>query len=539
MEHVRQVTKTISLKAIGITSKSVYYQLSPEQLHDQTMALQQGVEASSGALAINTGEFTGRSPKDRFIVKDNITKDKIWWGDINIPFSPTAFDKLYTKVITYLNDKELYVRDSYVCADPKYRVNIRVVNEYPWSNFFAYNMFMRPSASELEDFIPEWTIVNAPSFMAIPKEDGTRQHNFAILNFTKKIALIGGTGYTGEIKKGIFSALNFILPVYKNTLPMHCSANVGKNGETSIFFGLSGTGKTTLSTDPERQLIGDDEHGWTAENTIFNFEGGCYAKVINLSKSKEPDIHNAIKKGAILENVVMDKDGNVDFTDKSITPNTRVSYPIHHIQNIQPNSIGGNPKNIFFLTADAFGVLPPISKLTPGQAAYHFISGYTAKVAGTEAGINEPKPIFSACFGAPFMPLHPTKYAEMLSAKMKSSGVTVWLVNTGWTGGPYGIGERMGLKHTRAMIAAAMDGSLEAANKDNYHIHSVFGVLQPRVCPNVATTVLSPRKTWNNDDGFYKIAYQLSQSFVDNFKQYEAYANAEIMAGAPNLRANK
>ena len=539
MEYVRQVTKTISLKAIGITSTSVYYQLSPEQLHDQTMALQQGVEASSGALAINTGEFTGRSPKDRFIVKDSITKDNIWWGDINIPFSPTAFDKLYTKVITYLNDKELYVRDSYVCADPKYRVNIRVVNEYPWSNFFAYNMFMRPSASELEDFIPEWTIVNAPSFMAIPKEDGTRQHNFAILNFTKKIALIGGTGYTGEIKKGIFSALNFILPVYKNTLPMHCSANVGKNGETSIFFGLSGTGKTTLSTDPERQLIGDDEHGWTAENTIFNFEGGCYAKVINLSKSKEPDIYNAIKKGAILENVVMDKDGNVDFTDKSITPNTRVSYPIHHIQNIQPNSIGGNPKNIFFLTADAFGVLPPISKLTPGQAAYHFISGYTAKVAGTEAGINEPRPIFSACFGAPFMPLHPTKYAEMLSAKMKSSGVTVWLVNTGWTGGPYGIGERMGLKHTRAMIAAAMDGSLEAANKDNYHIHSVFGVLQPRVCPNVATTVLSPRKTWNNDDGFYKIAYQLSQSFVDNFKQYEAYANAEIMAGAPNLRANK
>jgi len=538
MEHVRQVTKTISLKALGITSKSVYYQCSPEQLHAKTIALKQGVEASSGALAINTGEFTGRSPKDRFIVQDAITKDKVWWGDINIPFSPEAFDQLYTKVITYLNDKELYVRDSYVCADPKYRVNIRVVNEYPWSNFFAYNMFMRPTVFELEDFTPEWTIVNAPGFMAIPKEDGTRQHNFAILNFTKKIVLIGGTGYTGEIKKGIFSALNFILPVYKNTLPMHCSANVGKNGETSIFFGLSGTGKTTLSTDPERQLIGDDEHGWTAENTIFNFEGGCYAKVINLSKSKEPDIYNAIKKGAILENVVMNKNGEVDFTDKSITPNTRVSYPIHHIQNIQPNSIGGNPKNIFFLTADAFGVLPPISKLTPGQAAYHFISGYTAKVAGTEAGINEPKPIFSACFGAPFMPLHPTIYAEMLSAKMKSAGVTVWLVNTGWTGGPYGIGVRMGLKHTRAMIAAAMDGSLEAANKDNYHIHSVFGVLQPRVCPNVATSILSPRKTWNNDDGFYKIAYKLANSFIDNFKQFEPFANDEIMGGAPNFRPN-
>ena len=536
MSHTGQITKTISLKSLGITSKSVHYQCSPDQLHKKTIALNQGVEASSGALAINTGEFTGRSPKDRFIVKDAITKDKVWWGDINIPFSPEAFDHLYTKVITYLNDKELYVRDAYVCADPSYRVNIRVINEYPWSNFFAYNMFMRPSASELENFTPEWTIVNAPGFMANAKVDGTRQHNFAILNFTKKIALIGGTGYTGEIKKGIFSALNFILPVYKNTLPMHCSANVGKDGETSIFFGLSGTGKTTLSTDPERQLIGDDEHGWTAENTIFNFEGGCYAKVINLSKAQEPDIYNAIKKGAILENVIMDKDGNVDFTNKSITPNTRVSYPIHHINNIQPNSIGKIPKHIFFLTADAFGVLPPISKLTPGQAAYHFISGYTAKVAGTEAGVNEPKPIFSACFGAPFMPLHPTKYAEMLSAKMKSAGVTVWLVNTGWTGGPYGIGKRMELKYTRAMIAAAMDGSLEAANKDNYHIHSVFGVLQPRVCPNVPTAVLSPRKTWKNDEGFYKKAFALAKSFVDNFKQFEAFANAEIMSGAPNIK---
>ena len=334
MSHTGQITKTISLKSLGITSKSVHYQCSPDQLHKKTIALNQGVEASSGALAINTGEFTGRSPKDRFIVKDAITKDKVWWGDINIPFSPESFDHLYTKVITYLNDKELYVRDAYACADPSYRVNIRVINEYPWSNFFAYNMFMRPSASELENFTPEWTIVNAPGFMANAKVDGTRQHNFAILNFTKKIALIGGTGYTGEIKKGIFSALNFILPVYKNTLPMHCSANVGKDGETSIFFGLSGTGKTTLSTDPERQLIGDDEHGWTAENTIFNFEGGCYAKVINLSKAQEPDIYNAIKKGAILENVIMDKDGNVDYTNKSITPNTRVSYQIYHINNI-------------------------------------------------------------------------------------------------------------------------------------------------------------------------------------------------------------
>ena len=328
---------------------------------------------------------------------------------------------LYDKVTTYLSNKEVYVRDSYACADPKYRLNIRVINEYPWSNMFAYNMFLRPTADELDGFDPEWLIVNAPGFMADAAIDGTRQHNFAILNFEKKIALIGGTGYTGEIKKGIFSALNFILPIYKNTLPMHCSANVGADGQTAIFFGLSGTGKTTLSADPQRKLIGDDEHGWTAENTVFNFEGGCYAKVINLSQENEPDIFNAIKPGAILENVIMDDQGAVDYTNISITQNTRVSYPINHIDNIQEPSLGKNPKNIFFLTADAFGVLPPISKLSPGQAAYHFISGYTAKVAGTEAGVTEPQPSFSACFGAPFMPLHPTKYAEMLSQKMHRS----------------------------------------------------------------------------------------------------------------------
>ena len=372
--------------------------------------------------------------------------------------------------------------------------------------------------------------------MANPDVDGTRQHNFAILNFTKKIALIGGTGYTGEIKKGIFSALNFILPVFKNTLPMHCSANVGEKGDTSIFFGLSGTGKTTLSTDHNRALIGDDEHGWTSENLVFNFEGGCYAKVINLSKDQEPEIYGAIKKGAILENVIMDADGNIDFADTSITQNTRVSYPIYHIENIKKPSIGKNPTNVFFLTADAFGVLPPISKLTPGQAAYHFISGYTAKVAGTEAGITEPVPSFSACFGAPFMPLHPTKYAEMLSAKMKEIGVNVWLINTGWTGGPYGIGSRMKLKYTRAMINAAINNELGAENHDNFHMHSVFGLAQPRKVPGVPTEVLNPRKTWNNDKSYYKTAYKLADSFRANFKQFEEYANEEILAGAPNIK---
>jgi len=530
-------TKSISLNSLGIKNAKINYQLSSADLHKETLQKKQGVESSLGAIAVNTGEFTGRSPMDRFIVKDNITKDEVWWSNINLPFEEDKFDQLYDKVVNYLSEKEIYVRDSYACADENYKLNIRVVNEYPWSNMFAYNMFLRPTEKELNDFSPEWTVINAPGFMANPEVDGTRQHNFAILNFSKKIALIGGTGYTGEIKKGIFSALNFILPVDKNTLPMHCSANVGAAGDTAIFFGLSGTGKTTLSTDPNRSLIGDDEHGWTAENTVFNFEGGCYAKVINLSQEQEPEIYAAIKKGAILENVIMDSEGNVDFADTSITQNTRVSYPIYHIENIQKPSIGKNPKNIFFLTADAFGVLPPISKLTPAQAAYHFISGYTAKVAGTEAGVTEPLPSFSACFGAPFMPLHPTRYAEMLSKKMKEAGVNVWLVNTGWSGGKYGVGRRMPLKYTRAMISAVLDGKLGDYTYEDYHIHSVFGVAQPRSCPGVPTELLSPRATWNNDEAYYETAFKLSNAFRNNFKQFEEYANEEIRRGGPQRYA--
>ncbi len=537
MKDSAQISKTISLISYGIDHENVHYQLSPEELHRSTLENDMGKEASSGALAVNTGEFTGRSPMDRFIVKDAITEDKVWWGNINIPFDPEKFDKLYEKVIAYLNNKELFVRDSYACADPAYKLNIRVINEYPWSNMFAYNMFLRPTDEELENFDPEWTVVNAPGFKADPVVDGTRQHNFAILNFSRKIALIGGTGYTGEIKKGIFSALNFILPVYKKTLPMHCSANVGESGDTAIFFGLSGTGKTTLSTDPNRKLIGDDEHGWTPENTVFNFEGGCYAKVIDLSEENEPEIYGAIKKGAILENVIMDENGVVDFSDTSITQNTRVSYPIDHIENIQIPSIGENVKNIFFLTADAFGVLPPISKLTPAQAAYHFISGYTAKVAGTEAGVVEPQPSFSACFGAPFMPLHPAKYAEMLSKKMQENGVDVWLVNTGWTGGPYGVGTRMKLKYTRAMINAALSGELGLYSYEKYHIHSVFGVAQPRECPGVPKEVLSPRNTWNNDEAYYTTAFKLTNAFRENFKKFEAYASEEIRRGGPQRYA--
>ena len=532
-----QFTKTIALEQYGIKNAQVKYQLTPDQLQEETLEKGQGKVASSGALAVNTGEFTGRSPMDRFIVKDSITEDKVWWGNINIPFDADKFQKLYDKVTAYLSNKEVFVRDSFACADENYKLNIRVINEYPWSNMFAYNMFLRPTEDELKDFTPEWTVVNAPGFIADPEVDGTRQHNFAILDFTRKIALIGGTGYTGEIKKGIFSALNFILPVYKNTLPMHCSANVGKDGDTAIFFGLSGTGKTTLSTDPDRSLIGDDEHGWTAENTVFNFEGGCYAKVINLSGEQEPEIFGAIKKGAILENVIMNDKGEVDFEDTSITQNTRVSYPIHHIENIRVPSTGENPKNIFFLTADAFGVLPPISKLTPAQAAFHFISGYTAKVAGTEAGITEPVPSFSACFGAPFMPLHPTKYAEMLSKKMKDANVNVWLINTGWTGGSYGVGSRIKLKYTRAMISAVLNGDLGLYNYKDYHIHSVFGVAQPRTCPGVPDEVLSPRSTWKNDKEYYKTAFKLANAFRENFEKFESYASEEIRRGGPQRYA--
>ena len=537
MANHNQLTKTISLDQYGIKNAKINYQLTSDELHAETISKGQGRESASGALAINTGEFTGRSPMDRFIVRDKITEDKVWWGNINIPFESDKFQRLYDKVVDYLSEKEVFVRDSYACADEDYKLNIRVINEYPWSNMFAYNMFLRPTEDELKDFSPEWTVVNAPGFVADPEIDGTRQHNFAILDFTRKIALIGGTGYTGEIKKGIFSALNFILPVFKKTLPMHCSSNVGKDGDTAIFFGLSGTGKTTLSTDPDRSLIGDDEHGWTNENTVFNFEGGCYAKVINLSQEQEPEIYGAIKKGAILENVIMDDNGAVDFTNTSITQNTRVSYPIYHIENIRKPSRGKNPKNIFFLTADAFGVLPPISKLTPSQAAYHFISGYTAKVAGTEAGVVEPMPSFSACFGAPFMPLHPTEYADMLSKKMKDAGVNVWLVNTGWTGGPYGIGTRMKLKYTRAMISAALNGDLGLYDYEHYHIHSVFGVAQPRQCPGVPTEVLSPRTTWNDDEAYYKMAFKLANSFRENFKQFESYASEEIRRGGPHRYA--
>jgi len=533
------ITKTISLEAYNIKNAKVHYQLTSAELQAKTVALGMGKESANGTLAVNTGKFTGRSPKDRFLVLDDYTKERVWWGETNKWVNPEDFDYLQSQIEAYLSGKEIYVRDGFVCADPKYRMGVRTITEYPWSNMFVYNMFLRPTEEELENFNEEWLVLCAPEYECPePEKYGIRQGNFSILNFTKKIALVGGSAYTGEIKKGIFSALNMILPVDKNVLPMHCSANIGSGGDTALFFGLSGTGKTTLSADPNRRLIGDDEHGWTAENSIFNFEGGCYAKVIDLTEEKEPDIFRAIRPGAILENVVFNEDKTVDYMDSTITQNTRVSYPIYHIDNIQTPSYASNPKNIFFLTCDAFGVLPPISKLTPAQAAYHFISGYTAKVAGTEAGIDEPLPSFSACFGEPFMPLHPAEYAEMLSKKMKEAGVNVWLVNTGWTGGPYGVGSRIKLKYTRAMISAALEGHLGKYTYEDYHIHSVFGVAQPRSCPGVPTELLSPRATWKDDDAYYKMAFKLSNSFRQNFKKFEDNTSEEIRRGGPQRYAH-
>ncbi|MBE9490203.1 MAG: phosphoenolpyruvate carboxykinase (ATP) [Bacteroidetes bacterium] len=523
-------SKNKDLREYGLKEAKVLWNLSSEELQKITIEKGIGKETSNGTLAINTGKFTGRSPQDRYLVMDDYTKDRVWWGKVNKPITPEKFDILQDEIVTYLSGKEIYVRDGYVCADPKYRTNIRTVTELPWSNLFVFNMFLRPEASELENFEEDWLVLCAPGYEADPKIHGTRQGNFSIINFTKKVALVGGSAYTGEIKKGIFSALNMILPTDRNVLPMHCSANVGEDGDTAIFFGLSGTGKTTLSADPNRKLIGDDEHGWTVENTIFNFEGGCYAKVIDLTEEKEPDIFRAIKPGALLENVVFNNDGDVDYMDGTITQNTRVSYPIYHIDNIQEPSFAGNPKNIFFLTCDAFGVLPPVSKLTPGQAAYHFISGYTAKVAGTEAGITEPVPSFSACFGAPFMPLHPTVYAEMLSKKMQEANVNVWLINTGWSSGPYGVGSRIKLKYTRAMITSILNGELE---KVDFEMHPIFGLAMPKYCPNVPTEILDPMNTWLQKGAYISKAIQLAHSFHLNFEKFANEASEAIIEGGP------
>ena len=533
MESIGRKPQNDSLAYLGLDNVALaLWNLTPAELVEETLALGEGTLTDTGALAIETGTFTGRAPKDKFIVKDAKTENTVWWGDVNIPFSSEQFDKLYDRMRAYLTGKQVYVRDAFACADKNYQLNLRVVTETPWSNLFAYNMFLRPEMSELANFSPEWHVICAPGFLADPKTDGTRSANFAILNFSKKIIIIGGSGYTGEIKKGIFTVLNYVLPQEKNVLSMHCSANMGKDGDTAVFFGLSGTGKTTLSSDPLRRLIGDDEHGWTASG-VFNFEGGCYAKTIDLSEEKEPQIYKAIKFGALLENIGFKADSSeVDYSDKSMTENTRVSYPIQHIDNVVLPSVGNTPKHVFFLTCDAFGVLPPISKLSKAQAMYHFMSGYTAKVAGTEAGITEPTTVFSTCFGAPFLPLHPAQYAEMLGKKLEETKAQVWLINTGWSGGSYGVGSRMSLKYTRAMITQALEGKLEQVS---YETHPVFGLQMPTACENVPQDILNPKNTWKDKAAYDAKAKQLAEAFVQNFKKYESGASEEIKAAAPKI----
>ncbi len=522
------------LQLAGLSPETfIHYQLHPDVLVEQTVQKGQGVLNDTSALCIETGEFTGRSPKDKFIVKDAITADTVDWNQFNIPIGESYFLQLRSKLLDYLGrQEEVWVRDAYACADPAYRLRVRVINENPWSNLFAHNMFLRPEEAELENFEPEWQVIQAPGFKADPAVDGIRQPNFAIISFQHKTILIGGTGYTGEIKKGIFSVLNFIMPHEKKVLSMHCSANMGADGDVAVFFGLSGTGKTTLSADPYRKLIGDDEHGWT-DDSIFNFEGGCYAKTIDLSEEKEPEIFRAIRPGALVENIrFFPGSRKIDFGSKIITENTRVSYPLGYISNALEPSIGGLPGNIFFLTCDAYGVLPPISKLSPGQAMYQFISGYTAKVAGTEAGVTEPKATFSACFGAPFMLLHPGQYAAMLGEKMRKHEVNVWMVNTGWSGGPYGIGNRMKLGYTRAMITAALRGELDAVS---YTEHPVFGMQMPESCPGVPTNILDPRSTWNNTVAYDEKSKDLATQFVRNFEKYASGVSDEILKAAPKI----
>ena len=510
--------------------KQVHWNLSPAQLYERALARGEGRLTHMGGFTVVTAPHTGRSPNDRFTVKESATGEGIDWGAVNVPLSEDHFYALRDEVIAFLNEQELFVRDAKACAHPGHGLNVRVVTHNAWHNLFAYNMFLRPNAEELEGFQPGFTVLHAPGFLADPERHGTNSGTFIVVNFQERQVLIGGSNYAGEIKKSIFSVLNYMLPD-QGVLPMHCSANVGTDGDTALFFGLSGTGKTTLSADPERGLIGDDEHGW-GESGIFNFEGGCYAKTIKLSPEGEPEIYQATKMfGTILENVILDDDTrDIDFDDGSITENTRASYPIHYIPNAVVPGLGGHPKNLVFLTADAFGVLPPISELSPEQAMYHFVSGYTAKVAGTERGITEPKATFSACFGAPFLPRHPGEYAEMLGERLREHGSRVWLVNTGWSGGGYGVGSRMKLSYTRAMVSAALAGELDGVATE---ADPVFGLHIPAAVAGVPTEVLNPRTTWADGAEYDAATKKLASMFKENFAQFEAQVAEGVKEAGP------
>ncbi|MEE2689729.1 MAG: phosphoenolpyruvate carboxykinase [Pseudomonadota bacterium] len=506
---------------------SVHWNLGPEALYEATIREGRGVMALGGSLVVETGTYTGRSADDKFIIDEEQTRDNIWWGAVNKPNTEEHFEALRLQMLAYFQRRDIYVQDLIAGADPAYQLKVRVISESPWHSLFARNMFRQPKLEEMADFTPEITIMNAPYFQTLPERDGVNSDCAIMLNFKERMVLIAGTRYAGEIKKSVFSYLNFVLPD-RNVLPMHCSANIGEKGDVSIFFGLSGTGKTTLSADGTRTLIGDDEHGWT-DNGIFNFEGGCYAKVINLSAKAEPEIYATCSKfGTILENVVMDSATRVlDLDDGSLTENTRASYPLSFIPNVEMSGVGGQPENVVMLTADAFGVLPPISRLSADQAMYHFLSGYTARVAGTERGLTEPQATFSTCFGAPFMPRHPAVYAKMLGERIAKTDAKCWLVNTGWSGGAYGTGKRMEIAYTRAMVRAALDGRLaEVAMTADPN----FGLNVPQACPDVPNEVLQPRETWGDKGAYDSTARDLTQRFEANFKQFEGDVDVNVKA---------
>ncbi|HTU01823.1 MAG TPA: phosphoenolpyruvate carboxykinase (ATP) [Candidatus Sulfotelmatobacter sp.] len=494
-----------------------YWNLGTAALVENAIRRREGLLAAGGALAVRTGQYTGRSPQDKFIVRDPSTQDRVWWGDVNRPFEPARFDALYARLLAYLQGSDLYVQDCFVGADPAYRLPARVITEYAWHNLFVRQLFVRPDWTKTGEHEPCFTVIDVPKFHAYPELDGTRSEAFVVVHLAKGIVIIGGTSYAGEMKKSAFSFLNFLLPLQK-VLPMHCSANVGSAGDVALFFGLSGTGKTTLSADPGRRLIGDDEHGWS-ERGVFNFEGGCYAKTIRLSAEEEPQIAAAIRFGAVLENVAIDPETRlIDYNDGSFTENTRAAFPATFIPNAVVPGVGGHPKNVFFLTSDAFGVLPPIARLSANQAMYHFLSGYTAKVAGTERGLGkEPVATFSACFGLPFLVMHPTVYAEMLGERLQRHGVTCWLVNTGWTGGPFGTGRRMSLPHTRLILRAALEGALNAVPTRE---HPIFGFEIPTSCPGVPSEMLSARQTWSDAEAYDRKALELASLFQKNFERF-------------------
>ena len=527
MKNEGHLSSSYDLGKHGLnTNKNVFWNLTTADLIESSLRRQEGTLSKDGALVCITGKHTGRSPNDKFIVKDSFTRNTIDWGKVNSPITSELFDLLHEKVLSHLSNKDLFVQDCYAGADLSNRLQVRVINENAWHNLFARNMFIQPQNEDLPNFKPDFTVLHAPSCFADKKIHGTNSEVFVIVNFSKKLVLIGGTIYAGEIKKSVFSLLNYILPD-RDVLPMHCSANISVEGNSAIFFGLSGTGKTTLSADSSRRLIGDDEHGW-GDQGVFNFEGGCYAKVINLSKEAEPEIFSATRRfGTILENVVMNPSTReLDLDDGSLTENTRASYPIDFIPNVTKNGFGPQPKHIIMLTADAFGVLPPISKLSPEQAMYHFLSGYTARVAGTEKGVTEPQAVFSSCFGAPFMPRNPTIYAKLLGDKIKKTGATCWLVNTGWTGGGYGIGQRMPIKYTRAMLNAALNGDLD---KVDFKKDENFGLMVPVECPNVPDQILRPDSAWKDKKSYMQSAKDVAKLFEKNFIQFEDFVDKSVL----------